>query len=71
MKNMKTTSTIFTLALLAISFNSCKKCHECHYEDASDNKIEIGEYCDDQLTEVESNGYSVNDTTYEVHCHDH
>ena len=51
---------------------SCKKnkCHECHY-DKNGSQIELGEKCGDELEQLESGGFSVNDTIYEVHCHEH
>jgi hypothetical protein len=62
-------SAVVFLGLIA---TSCKKCSECHY-DGADAQVEIGEYCDDELENIENNGFydSVLDTTYEVHCHDH
>lgn len=49
---------------------SCKKCEECHY-DGPNGEVELGELCDDELEDAEANGYAVNDTIYEVHCHEH
>jgi hypothetical protein len=49
---------------------SCNKCEECHY-DGPDGEVEIGEICGDELEDREQNGYAVNDTIYEVHCHEH
>lgn len=49
---------------------SCHECHECHY-DTTSGEVELGEYCDDDLEEVEANGYTDTSGTYEVHCHEH
>jgi hypothetical protein len=46
------------------------KCAECHY-DYQSTLVEIGEKCGDSLKAVEANGIIVNDTLYEVHCHEH
>ena len=59
---------IATVMTLAVS--SCKKCHECHY-DKGDEEIELGEYCGDDLEEIEANGFTDTSGTYEVHCHEH
>lgn len=69
-KNFKLTLVV---ALLAIAFASCDKseCHECHYDDADGNEVELGEQCDDELEDLEENGYNVGGVNYEVHCHDH
>lgn len=58
--------------VLGLGVVSCKDCHECHYEDASGQEVELGEYCDDALKDLESNGYTDGDgNNYEVHCHEH
>ena len=46
------------------------KCAECHYDYGS-GIVEIGEKCGDSLKAVEADGIVVNDTLYEVHCHEH
>lgn len=63
---------VVILSLAAIGFISvsCKKCHECHYENGT-TEVEIGEYCDDDLTNIEASGFAVGDSIYEVHCEDH
>lgn len=70
---MKTTKIIFFAIVLlsATTFISCKKCSECHYEDASNNKVELGEYCNEDLESVEKNGIVVDGKNVEVHCHEH
>ena len=47
-------------------FISCEKdneCHECHIaimmQDGSEHEHEIGEFCGEDLEDVESNGYTV------------
>lgn len=58
--------------IVALGMTSCKKCSECHYDKAG-AEIELGEYCDEDLENLEANGYHDHDadTTYEVHCHEH
>ncbi|MFD1551099.1 hypothetical protein [Putridiphycobacter roseus] len=55
-----------------VLFSSCNKCAECHY-DYNDEEIELGEFCGDDLEAIENDGFhnTANDTTYEVHCHEH
>ena len=68
---MKTKTNLYLFLFAAIFFASCEKnCHECHY-DFNDTEVELGEKCDDDLEEIEKNGYTVDGVTYEVHCHDH
>lgn len=71
---MKKRNLIILTAALVVAFGltSCKKCSECHY-DKDGAEIELGEYCDDDLEEIEANGYHDHDadTTYEAHCHGH
>ena len=68
---MKT--TIILGASLLLMAASCKKneCHECHYDSAG-SEVELGQYCGDDLKNIEANGYTdtagVNHT---VHCHEH
>ncbi len=58
-------------AVLAVSFVSCNKCHDCHY-DLNGTEVEIGEFCGDELEDVEANGYALNDSTVvTVHCEEH
>lgn len=63
----------FLVAGLVLAAFSCNKseCHECHYEDATGDEVELGEKCDDDLENLEANGYPVDDSTYTVHCHEH
>jgi hypothetical protein len=65
---MKFIAILFAISLLAVSCK--KKCHECHY-DSNAGEVEIGEYCGDELEAIEARGFTVGDTTYEVHCHEH
>ena len=59
--------------LLLSGLTSCKKCAECDYHDENDNEVELGEYCKDDLENIEAEGYydSSKDTTFEVHCGAH
>ena len=89
---------LFLLGLSFFMFVSCEKdddhhdeCHECHLEilmanGTIDNSTDIGEFCGDDLHDVEENGWTVNEefsfdgVTYEVghlftadqvHCEEH
>lgn len=59
---------IAVLAVSAVLF-SCNKeqCEECHYDDAG-QEVELGVKCDDELEDLEANGYTVNGESKEVHC---
>lgn len=66
------------LGIVALSFiglTSCKKCSECHYEvvdsAGAETEVELGEFCGDDLKALEADGYTVNNTVVEVHCHEH
>lgn len=63
---------ILVVGLLATMsvLTSCKKCAECHY-DTPNGIVEIGEYCGNELEDIEKSGYNAEGKTYEVHCHDH
>ena len=91
---MKNISLLVCL-LSSLMFISCEKddhddCHECHISlmdmDGSEHEHEIGEFCGDDLSDVESNGFTVTTAfshkgvTYEVghffeasevHCEEH
>jgi len=58
------------IGIVVLTLSSCKKCHECHY-DKGVEKIELGEYCNDDLEDIEANGFTDTSGTYEVHCHEH
>ncbi|MBK7127819.1 MAG: hypothetical protein IPM74_14720 [Crocinitomicaceae bacterium] len=62
--------TIIALVSVIVLFSACNKCHECHYDKAG-AEVELGEYCNENLEEVEANGYTDSTGTYEVHCHEH
>ena len=69
---MKKVSYFMAIALLSVGLNSCSEdCHECHYENANNVEVELGEKCDDELTNLEAEGYTVDGVKYEVHCHEH
>lgn len=53
----------------ALGFSSCKKevCHECHY-DGDNGEVELGEFCGDDLENLEASGYTKDGINYEVHC---
>ena len=83
---------ILILFIIGIFLASCDKedgCHECHIAYMNsvqvEVEVEIGEYCDDDLANVEANGYNLpndvivgNDTIpagfypgSEIHCDPH
>jgi len=72
MKKKFLTIGLAASAVLVFGLTSCNKeeCHECHYE-MDGQEVELGEKCDDALTELEASGYALNGTTYDVHCHEH
>ena len=57
-------------SVMTLTLSSCKKCHECHYDKGAE-EVERGEYCDDDLEDIEANGFTDTSGTYEVHCHEH
>ena len=66
---MKKLAIIFA-AVSVFGFTACNKstCHECHY-DLNGTEVELGEYCDDDLTQIEADGYTDSTgTTHTVHC---
>lgn len=67
---MKNKFLLSGLIIAGLSLTSCKKCAECHY-DAPNGIVEIGEYCGDDLEDIEQSGYTKDGVSYEVHCHDH
>lgn len=73
MKKVRLPLMTAAVALVFAAFSCTKsECHECHYEDANDNEVELGEYCDEDLENLEANGYLDNNgDLHEVHCHEH
>lgn len=69
---MKQKIGILGFSILTI-LSACKKneCHECHYENAQNEEIELGTYCGKDLENIEKNGISNSEGTFEVHCHEH
>ena len=88
--NLLTASTL----CIAIAFTSCSKsetvdCHECHiaWMNAAqvEVEVEIGEFCGNELEDVESNGYTLSEDVIlgtdtiaagsypasDVHCEEH
>ncbi len=61
---------VFAALTIVAATTSCKKCHDCHY-DLNGTEVELGEYCGDDLEEIESHGTEVNGVKYEVHCEEH
>ena len=66
---MKTTKLLLILIALGLTFTSCKKetCTTCHY-DGPNGEVELGEKCNEEIEDLERNGYVVNGQTYTVHC---
>ena len=90
MKNINLLSFLFLSAFLFMtSCSSSDDCHECHIAlfDASGaevGEVEIGEFCGDDLEDVENAGYTTTETLYsdngdtllpclytDVHCEEH
>ena len=69
---MKTKSILVITALSLLSV-ACKKnqCANCHYDGPGGAEVEMGEYCGDELEDIEVAGYSDGTTTYVVHCGEH
>lgn len=67
---MKKRLFLSVLVVAGLSLTSCKKCSECHY-DSPNGEVELGEFCGDELEDLESSGYTVNGENYEIHCHEH
>jgi hypothetical protein len=60
------------VAFAALSLTSCKKCEECHYDGPNNQEVSLGEYCGDDLEEMEKNGnIEVDSVMYTVHCAEH
>ena len=60
-------------AVAVLGFSACNKnkCHECHYDD-NGAEVELGEYCGDDLENLEASGYTDSaGTVHTVHCHEH
>jgi len=62
----------FALSFSAFTSSCAKnKCHECHYDKAG-SIVEMGEYCGDDLKQLEALGTFTDSTgTYTVHCEEH
>ena len=61
---------LFITTIVAISCNK-NECHECHY-DINGTEVELGEYCGNDLSDIEANGYTDSTgTVHTVHCHEH
>jgi hypothetical protein len=68
---------VVLFSAFALSFvvttSSCSKNkrHDCHYDKAG-LEIEMGEYCGDDLKQLEALGTFTDSTgTYTVHCEEH
>ncbi len=69
---MKKLAIIFA-AVSVFGFTACNKstCHECHY-DLNGAEVELGEYCDDDLTQIEQMDIQINwNYTYSSLCEEH
>jgi hypothetical protein len=72
MKKVSIVAMFLGLAGTTLLFTGCKKnkCAECHYELGA-TQVDIGEYCGEDLENIEASGYLVDSTVYEVHCGEH
>ena len=64
----------FFASMLLIASVACNKeeCYECHYDGPNGEEVELEqEYCGAAGQNIEDSGYTVNDTTYVVHCGEH
>lgn len=71
-KSIKRFATL-SLIVTSVALVSCgkNKCEECDYYKGNED-IELGEYCGDDLKDIEKNGYTDSTgTTYDVHCGGH
>lgn len=66
---MKTIKISFVVAVLILGVTSCKKdeCAQCHY-DGPNGEVELGQKCNDEMKDLEKNGYTKDGKTYTVHC---
>jgi hypothetical protein len=69
---MKKSIFLAAMLVLIVGTSACKKnkCAECHYEQGA-TQVDIGEYCGDDLKNIEASGYIVDSILYEVHCGEH
>ncbi|MEY4659086.1 MAG: hypothetical protein ACO29Q_01080 [Crocinitomicaceae bacterium] len=71
MKNVAFLGSMTIIVMVFSSSCSKNKCHDCHYDKAG-MEIELGEYCGDELKQLEALGTFTDSTgTYTVHCHEH
>jgi hypothetical protein len=69
---MKKSTVLSAMLLFFWGFTACEKnkCAECHYELGA-TQVDIGEYCGDDLKNIEASGYALDSMVYEVHCGEH
>jgi hypothetical protein len=55
-----------------VTLVSCNKnkCAQCHY-DNNGAEVELGEFCGDDIKNLENNGHTVNGVNYPAHCGEH
>ena len=71
MKNVAFLGSMTIIVMVLLSSCSKNKCHDCHYDKAG-MEIELGEYCGDELKQLEALGTFKDSTgTYTVFCHEH
>jgi|LakMenEpi03Aug12_release.lakeMendotaPanAssembly.Ray.scaffolds.fasta_scaffold4026163_1 hypothetical protein len=65
------------ISLMAVIFSmltlgSCNKnkCAQCHY-DNNGAEVELGEFCGDDIENLEKNGHTVDGVNYPAHCGEH
>jgi ferredoxin len=74
MKKSVKTFVMSAVVITSMALVSCgkNKCEECHYELANGSEAELGEFCGDEMKDLEKNGYTDSTgTTYDVHCGGH
>lgn len=66
---MKIVKLVLGISLFVVAMSSCKKdeCAECHY-DGPNGEVELGQKCNDEIEDLEKNGYTTGGQTYTVHC---
>lgn len=64
---------IFTAVFSVFALISCNKnkCAQCHYYNDIGAEFELGEFCGDDIENIEKNGYTLDGVTYSTHCGEH
>lgn len=69
---IKKSKIVGVMLLASVAFISCKKnkCAECHY-DKDGQEVELGNYCGDDIEDIEASGHNEDGVNYTVHCGEH